>query len=89
MIDTKEQYEKARTANAILYQGSREKEIHSQDLIETIEALREVARKADEWFDPDRWALEEGPFCIWCNNAKKYGHREDCVYEAIPDWLLE
>ena len=48
---TKKQYAWASHASAILYQGGRDADVTSQDLIELIESLRRVARAADGLID--------------------------------------
>jgi hypothetical protein len=80
MIETKEQYESYLIRIRKPLRGEWE---------ETIEALREVTRKPDEWFDPDGWVLDEGPICLWCYSTKTKGHRPDCIYDALPDWLTD
>ncbi len=86
MIETKAQYERARKANAILYQGSAEKEILSRDLIETIEALREVARKAiayEQTLAPFGSA-DEGFYHVGDEIA--LDNFQDAI-TALPDWI--
>lgn len=56
---------------------------------ETIEALREVVNKLDEWFDPALWILGEGNICFWCHRWEKDGHKKSCIRNNLPSWILE
>ena len=75
MIETKEQYEAQ--MNVI--------EVHlgtpGVDARETIEALREVVRRA-EWNVGQRT-------CPICAMGEDQGHRDWCPYFPLPDWITE
>ena len=70
MIDTKEQYEvivyEVQQLGYIALEGT------GEPIIQTIEALREVARAAKNWLDDD---MDRG------------GRIEELI-DALPDWFL-
>ncbi len=76
MIETKEQYEWAKKADAILLQGTDVETIKSSDLIELIEALRDVARAAEE------------ELALLATDGMRNKLLEEAL-DALPDWLTE
>ena len=77
MIDTKEEYE--RLQFEVQQLGYIALEDSGVEIIETIEALREVARGADEV----RYA--------WSADIGDYGFSEklDTALKALPNWIVE
>ncbi len=79
---TKKQYAWASHAIAILYQGGRDADVTSQDLIALIESLRAVARAA-RYFLNGNWDFKEG--------SDAYDRHEMLIdaINALPAWVLE
>jgi len=78
MIETREDM---RQLNATLADGAGLSEAEHADLLDLIEALRKVARKAE-------WNVGQGS-CPICGGNKESGHGGSCPYVPLPDWITE